>query len=195
MIACDRRSVSFFCFLFTSLIFLTCYFLFNIFQDDKLKENENQQTDLILTLQGEKQEKENSMILTNEEQIQIWKIKIPKISLEAPISETITNSTMKKTVGHFKESSKWDGNVCLAAHNRGYNYGFFKDIHQLEVGDMILYQTEKGTRQYRVSMNKTIKETNRYYLENTKENYLTLFTCVKNKPNERVCIRAQQMES
>lgn len=47
-----------------------------------------------------------------------WKIEIPKINLIAPISEGISLDTMNKYVGHFPTTSKWNGNIGLAAHNR-----------------------------------------------------------------------------
>ena len=43
-----------------------------------------------------------------------WKIIIPKISLEANISEGTRKETMDKYVGHFEETSKKDGNIGLA---------------------------------------------------------------------------------
>ena len=49
-----------------------------------------------------------------------WRIKIPKLKLDAPIAEGTSSESLRRTVGHFEESDKWKGNVCLAGHNRGY---------------------------------------------------------------------------
>ena len=51
-----------------------------------------------------------------------WRIKISKIHLDAPIIEGTEKEILRKAVGHFESSSIWNGNVALAAHNRGYKY-------------------------------------------------------------------------
>lgn len=53
-----------------------------------------------------------------EEYYNNWYIEIPKINLIAPISEGTTQEIMSKYVGHFENTSVWEGNVGLAAHNR-----------------------------------------------------------------------------
>ncbi|MFR5189703.1 MAG: sortase domain-bontaining protein [Clostridia bacterium] len=56
-----------------------------------------------------------------------------------------------------------------------------------------MYQTEKGRRTYEVSLKQQIQKTNWYYLQDTKQNQLTLITCLKNEPNKRICIQAKQV--
>ena len=48
----------------------------------------------------------------------IWQIEIPIINLTAPIAEGTTQDVMREFVGHFEETSLWNGNIGLAAHNR-----------------------------------------------------------------------------
>jgi len=48
----------------------------------------------------------------------LWQVEIPKINLTASISEGTTKDVMDKYVGHFNNTSSWDGNIGLAAHNR-----------------------------------------------------------------------------
>ncbi len=47
-----------------------------------------------------------------------WYIKIPSISLKAPIRAGTDLETLKKYVGHFEGTSLENGNIGLAAHNR-----------------------------------------------------------------------------
>ena len=122
-----------------------------------------------------------------------WRIIIPKIYLDAPIIEGTSKEVLRRGVGHFEQTSKENGNVVLAAHNRGYKYNFFKDIKKLAIGDTITYKTEGGKKIYKVTQNKEIQETDFSCLENTKENTLTLITCVENKPAYRTCVKAIQM--
>ena len=107
--------------------------------------------------------------------------------------EGTESEILRRAVGHFKSSSTWNGNVALAAHNRGYKYNYFAKIKELELGDIITYLTEYGEKQYEVVSNKIIEETDWSYLQNTKENKLTLITCEVNKREYRRCIQAKQI--
>ena len=119
-----------------------------------------------------------------------WIIKIPKISLEAEISEGTSKKIMDKFVGHFEETTKTSGNVGLAAHNRGYPVNYFANIKQLKEGDEIIYKYYEFEKTYLVVENKIIKDTDWEPLEGTKENKITLITCVENEPEYRRCIQA-----
>ena len=119
-----------------------------------------------------------------------WRIKIPKINVDAPISEGTTQSVLATYVGHFEESAYWNGNVALAGHNRGYNCNFFEKLKKLDIGDTIIYSTENGTKEYKVILNKIIKQTDWSYIENTQDNRLTLITCVENMYEYRRCVQA-----
>lgn len=130
----------------------------------------------------------------NQYKINEWRIFISKINLDAPILEGTTQEVLRRGVGHFTSTSKWDGNVVLAAHNRGYKYNFFQEIKRLKIGDIIEYQTEQGKRTYEVCGKEKIKETDLSILENTKENKLTLITCVENMPEYRFCIQAKELK-
>lgn len=123
-----------------------------------------------------------------------WRIKIPKLSLDAPISEGTSQESLRRTVGHFEQTDKWKGNVALAAHNRGYRCNFFQEIKQLEIGDIIIYTTEMGERKYQVIMNKLIVETDWRYIQNTKDNRITLITCETNKRDYRRCIQGIEIK-
>ncbi|MFR0823034.1 MAG: class D sortase [Clostridia bacterium] len=193
MIACHRRGVSLCCLIGTIILFSISYFLYTFCQKQITSEKPQTQTNIVLTMEAVSTQKKVHTIETGK--VNIWKIQIPKIGLEAPILENTSNQTMKKAVGHFEDSSKWDGNVCLAAHNRGGNYHFFQDIEKLQKGDKIFYQTENGRRVYKVSSKQQIEENNWFYLQKTQQNQLTLITCVKNQSHKRWCIQAQQVNS
>lgn len=121
-----------------------------------------------------------------------WRIKIPKLNLDAPIIDGTTSDVLRRGVGHFTTSSMWDGNVCLAAHNRGYRCSFFQEIKKLEIDDVIIYETQYGTKQYKVQTNKIIKETDWSELQDTNENTITLITCIENMREYRRCVKAKE---
>lgn len=133
----------------------------------------------------------NTQINTNEENNKAeWKIEIPSIGLEAEISEGTSKQIMDKYVGHFSETSKSIGNIGLAAHNRGYPVNYFSDVKKLKKGDVIIYKYYDFEKNYIVSENTIIKDTDWSYLENTEDNRITLITCVENEPEYRRCVQA-----
>ena len=76
-------------------------------------------------------------------------LKIPAIGLSTKVYEGTDSSTLAKGAGHFPGTSIWDGNCCIAGHNRGVRDDF-GDLHTLEPGDTITWTTKLGTRTYQV---------------------------------------------
>ena len=122
----------------------------------------------------------------------IGSLKIEKINLNGTVKEGSTNEILRDYMGHIEETAKYDGNVGLAAHNRGNKYSYFARINELEPGDEIVYTTKYGERKYIVDTKKEILETDWSNLEGTSDNRLTLITCIKNKVNQRLCVQAVQ---
>ena len=122
-----------------------------------------------------------------------WRIEIPKINVIAPIKSGTTQDVLATAVGLFEQTDKWNGNVALAGHNRGYNCNFFQNLKKLEIGDKIIYHTEKGKREYKVVVNKIIKQTDWRYIQETEDNRITLITCVENMFEYRRCIQAVEI--
>lgn len=118
-----------------------------------------------------------------------WYVQIGKIELKAPIQEGTTKEILEDYVGHFEESPKNIGNVCLAAHNRGYKHNYFSRIKELKEGDEITYRYKDIERTYIVTKHEIIKNTDWSNLEDTEENIITLITCVENEPEYRRCIQ------
>ena len=110
------------------------------------------------------------------------------------IAEGTDKEILDYFVGHFEESPKQLGNVCLAAHNRGYNVNYFADIKNLNIGDEIYYTFNNITKKYEVVLKTIIEETDWSNLKNTKENKITLITCVENEPEFRRCVQAIEKE-
>ncbi len=153
-----------------------------------------------VTQKEEKEELKNTKVEIKDEKNTsndecVWRIEIPTLQLEAPISEGTSQEVLAETVGHFEESNLWDGNVALAAHNRGYQCNFFQNIKELKEGDEIIYKTDKGERKYKVVLNKIIKETNWSYIENTEDNRITLITCEADKREYRRCIQGIEIKT
>ena len=171
----------------TYLIPIIIFFIFQLFiskysvKSTDVDENGNIMTQEIMN---------ESSLSQTEEKEEIWQIEIPKISVKAPISEGTTKEILNQYVGHFQITSKEDGNIGLAAHNRGYEVNYFQDLKLLKEGDEIIYQHNDFRKTYEVKKIRIIKDTEWTYLEETEENQLTLITCVENQPEYRRCIQA-----
>lgn len=123
----------------------------------------------------------------------IWSLKIPKINLEADIEEGTTEEVLNNYIGHFEETNTWDGNVGLAAHNRGYDVNFFQSLKELVKGDEIEYSYQGKVRNYKVEKKIYIASNDWRYLTRGNQNKLTLITCVENQPKYRLCVQAVEI--
>lgn len=156
----------------------------NLFKIEVNSSNINQETK-----EEEIENQNNQSTIKTEQKVLNWKIAIPKISLDAEISEGTSQEIMDQFVGHFEETAKTTGNIGLAAHNRGYKVNYFSEIKKLKEGDEIIYKYYDFERTYIVVKNKIIKDTDWSNLDNTNENKITLITCVENEPEYRRCIQ------
>lgn len=129
-----------------------------------------------------------------EEEKDTWYLEIPKINLKADIKEGTTKEIMENYIGHFEETKKDNGNVGLAAHNRGYKNNYFSRLKELREGDSIFYNYQGEIKEYLVTKHVIIKDTDWTYLEDTDENTITLITCVENQPEYRRCIQGEEVK-
>lgn len=123
----------------------------------------------------------------------IGRLKINKIGVDIKVYEGESLDNMKHGVGHFANTSAWDGNVAFAGHNRGSS-GYFKDVKNLTIGDRLTYVTPYGTRTYKVIVKEKISDTDFSGLGWSDRNILTLITCVENVPSQRWLIQAEQVK-
>ena len=119
-------------------------------------------------------------------------LKIPAIGLTVKVVQGTDSKALAKGAGHFTNTSIWDGNCCLAGHNRGVTNHFGK-IHTLDTGDTITLTTKLGTRTYSVTNVMKVGETDNSMLAATTENCITLFTCVRDERDYRWCVRAVEV--
>ena len=130
----------------------------------------------------------------SQQETEEWYIEIPIISLRANIKEGTEKETLDDYVGHFEETQKENGNVGLAAHNRGYKNNYFENIKKLKEDDSIFYNYKGKIKEYKVEKISIIKDTDWNCLENTEKNIITLITCVENQPEYRRCIQGRQCD-
>ena len=123
-----------------------------------------------------------------------WYIEIKSIDLKAPIEETVKNEVLSKAVGHFEDTALKEGNIGLAAHNRGYEINYFENLKSVKIEDEIEYHYNDFSKIYIIDKIEIINDTDWSYLENTDKNKITLITCVENEPKLRRCVQATEKE-
>lgn len=119
-----------------------------------------------------------------------WCLEIPKIGLRGNIAEGTSPDILNHYIGHFPETVADNGNVGLAAHNRGYNVNYFANIKNLEANDVIYY-THNGVRKTYVVVSKDIIDVYDWSkLGATGDERVTLITCVDGNTEIRLCVQA-----
>lgn len=119
-------------------------------------------------------------------------LSIPAINLTVKVYQGTDDPTLAKGAGHFTNTSAWNGNIAIAAHNRGVT-NHFGQIHTLNVGNRLIYTTKLGTRTYEVSSVSKISVDDGTILSASSENRITLVTCVMNQPEYRWCVIAREI--
>lgn len=165
--------------IFITLITLFILYYFNNKDKEKTPEEIiNEKTVNILS-------EENSDIIGN--------LKIESINLNAPIKDGTEMSVLKTAIGHFNDTPYFNGNICLAAHNRGYNQNFFERLNEVQKGDKVEYITKYATYEYEVTDIKIIEETDLTVLNPTEKDQITMITCIANQRDKRLCVVASKV--
>ena len=119
---------------------------------------------------------------------------IESIGVSAPVYETDDEmEAMRKGIAHYKTTSAWNGNIGVCAHNGTASYCWFRDLHKLEKGDVVTYQTALGTRTYQISEIKEVDETDWSMLGRAEDNRITMTTCIDEKPSKRLVVQAVEI--
>lgn len=123
-----------------------------------------------------------------------WKLEIPKIGLKAVIVDGTTPGILNQYIGHFSETVNENGNIGLAAHNRGFKVNYFANIKDLVNGDIIYYTYNGVTRKYAVVSQEIIDQMDWSKLRQFGDDRLTMITCVSNRPTVRLCVQALRVD-
>lgn len=132
--------------------------------------------------------KEENISYTNTEEE--WKLLIPKINVTANIKEGTSGEIINSYIGHFEETPKENGNIGLIAASAGYKENYFTNLKDLAEGDVIIYIKGKIRKEYKVTTNNIIEQTDWSYLSSTDDNRITLITGILEQPEKRRCVQA-----
>ena len=105
----------------------------------------------------------------------LTRILIPKIKLDAVITEGTSHTALTLGPGHLQESAVPGdiGNSVIAAHRDT----FFRHIYELNAGDDIYVERHGKQFHYVVTEKRVVQPTDVSVLDNSSEARLTLITC------------------
>lgn len=124
------------------------------------------------------------------------RLQIPKLGKDVPVVEGDGPEQLKKGVGHYIYSANpgEPGNVVLSAHNDIHGE-IFRDLDQLEAGDLIIIFSERQSYTYAVEDVLIVNPTQVEYLEPTESSITTLISCYPYLvDNKRIVVRANLIE-
>ena len=104
-------------------------------------------------------------------------LKVPSISLELPVYFGDTKEILSKGVGHYSGSffPGENGSIIMGAHN---NAGYFRNLPQIKVEDVITLETVYGTFHYKVYNTKIVRVTEEDQIPIIRgDEVLMLYTC------------------
>ena len=116
----------------------------------------------------------------------IGTLEIPAINFKDIVVKGTDQLALAQGIGLFEHSNILEGNVCLAGHN---TYRFLANLKYVKEGNIIKYSSALGNKEYKVTTIKQIQETDWTMLEDTEDNRITIITCVKNRPELRLCVQ------
>ena len=112
-------------------------------------------------------------------------IEIPKISLRRSLYKIGSNeNNVNKNIEILKDSNMPDiknGNFILAAHNGNTSVGHFKNLHKINIGDLVTINYNGQDYTYEISKKYDVLKTGTVMVKRNKEkNTITLITCLGN---------------
>ncbi len=136
---------------------------------------------------------ENKEKLSTQETIEEWKLIIPKINVSAQIEEGTDGEVINNYIGHFTQTPSIEGNIGLVGASAGYKENHFAELEKLQQGDVIIYIKGENRKEYKVTTNVIISQTDWSYLSKTQDNRITLITGILEQPENRRCVQAVEI--
>ena len=158
----------------------------------KEMKNEEQLSEVVTSIENEKEEKEKKHTYKGYDVIGI--IEIPKIKIKYPILSKTTEESMLVSVTKFWGPNVNEiGNITIAGHNN-FSGTMFGKTKQLEKNDIIkLTDLKNNTLEYKVFDKYSIDPNDVSCVESVEEGTreVTLLTCTKGH-KERLIIKARE---
>lgn len=134
-----------------------------------------QQRKLLHEWQAQNQNRPSSTVAANSPENGLTRLVIPKIDLDAIVTEGTSHRSLLLGPGHLKNTALpgAPGNAVIAAHRDT----FFRHVYELKAGDDIYIERSGKKYHYVVSRKRIVLPTDLSVLEPTSDAQLTLITC------------------
>ena len=108
-------------------------------------------------------------------QARLTRISIPKIGVDAIVVEGTTRHALLLGPGHMRKTAPPGaaGNAVITGHRDT----FFRHLHELEKGDLIVVRRAGKTYQYEVTSKRVVAADDLSVLQPSNSGHLTLITC------------------
>ncbi len=121
----------------------------------------------------------------NDESLYVGYLSIPKINLKKGFTNIDSNyNNVNKNIQILNSSDypdKENGNVILASHSGNSSVSYFKDLYQLNKGDLVYIEYNNINYTYKIVNIYTVLKTGQVEVIRNKDiSTLTLITCTKN---------------
>jgi sortase A len=125
-------------------------------------------------------------------------LSIPRLNLDQTIVQGVDWEALRLGIGQVMNGinpSDESGNVVLAAHNDIYGE-YFRDLDQLEVGDLFTIQTETQVYTYEITLIDIYEPTDVWVMDNREGATATLISCYPYRQNtHRIVVFADRLDS
>ena len=113
-----------------------------------------------------------------EPRVELGSIEIPAIGLARPMSEGIRLPTLDRGPGHWPGTAMPGeaGNVVVAGHRVSHNRDF-RNLHELNPGDEVIFNTGTGRHVYVVNSTEIVGPDALWIVDQTPDYRATLFAC------------------
>lgn len=105
----------------------------------------------------------------------LYRLLIPRIKVNNTVVFGSSDGALKKAPGHIEGTPfPWHGGNSAVAAHRDY---FFWRLGELEIGDEVRVESERGNRVYKVTETRVVHESDVGVLSPTGKDQITLITC------------------
>ena len=187
-------------FMFVVILLIGGYVIYQIYQEDSIKNHETQKETKLQSIENTKPIKEEleykGLIPEEYKGYQVSaKLEIEKLDVTTYVLEEYTKPSMEvATAKYFGPKPNEEGNYCIAGHNY-IRKNMFSELGKLEVGDTFtLTDNWHGTVNYKIydKYKANPNETQALSQKTGGETEVTLITCT-NYSDQRIIVKARKM--
>lgn len=102
--------------------------------------------------------------------------------INAQVRQGINKATLENGIGKFdnsKDEQSYNGNICLVSHSTGEKESFFYNLKNIQIGDLIVYDTNSEKENYVVQEIDMLPVSDESRFKATNQDIITLVTKIE----------------